>query len=82
MKNCKSWPYLIFFFSAPIEAVWRYADFVLAKTEKKGVEIFMRRHEDLVPETEERIVNFLVQYKNAYLIYLEYLVNDRQSKVD
>ena len=61
--------------------MWQYADFVLDKTEKKGVEIFMRRHEDLVPEREERIVNFLVQYRNAYLIYLEYLVNDRQSKV-
>jgi hypothetical protein len=40
-----------------------------------------RRHEELVMDREERIVNFLQPYKNAYLIYLEYLVIERQSKV-
>ena len=40
-----------------------------------------RRHEELVVDREERIVNFLQPYKNAYLIYLEYLVTERQSKV-
>ena len=40
-----------------------------------------RRHEELVVDREERIVNFLQPYKNAYLIYLEYLVTERHSKV-
>ena len=40
-----------------------------------------RRHEELVVDREERIVNFLQPYKNAYLIYLEYLVTERYSKV-
>jgi hypothetical protein len=71
----------ILFFSAPIDAVWLYADFVLSQSEKRGVEIFMRRHEELVIEREEKVVNFLQQYRNAYLIYLEYLVNERHSKV-
>lgn len=85
-KNDVHFPGIDFIISAllhaPVDSVWRYADFVLGQDESKGVQIFMRRHEDLVPEREEHVVNFLRQYPTAYLTYLEYLVSERNSKVE
>ena len=71
-----------FYFSAPAELSWRYADFLLKSDESEGVKVFMRRHEPLCPERDAKIVNFLQQYQRAYLLYLEYLVSERDSKVN
>jgi hypothetical protein len=59
------------FCSSPLESVWRFADFVMSQNEKRGVDIFLRRHENVGVgvdvEREEKIVKFLQQYKNGYL---------------
>ncbi len=43
----------------------------MSQNEKRGVDIFLRRHEnvgaDVDVEREEKIVKFLQQYKNGYL---------------
>ena len=63
------------------EFVWKYADFVLDRDEEKGVEIFKELFSG--SENEERkIVSFLDKYPKARIEYLEFLIHERESKIE
>lgn len=83
-KTDEQFPGLQFFIDnllhAPVDLVWRYAEYVLKQDQAKGVKIFMRRHEPLDAKLCETIVNFLQQYPKGHLAYLEYLVVDRDMQ--
>ncbi|KAM9320927.1 transforming growth factor-beta receptor-associated protein 1 [Gastrophryne carolinensis] len=67
-------------FSKDQQLVWQYLDWVLQKSEQMGVQIFTKRPLDeqlqngFCPDT---IVNHLCKYRQALLLYLEYLVMEK-----
>ena len=73
------------FISAPLPLVWKYASIVLDQSEEEGAKIFMRQMTDSGDNEEdthhENIVKFLNNYPKANLLYLEYIVLEKQIQV-
>lgn len=67
--------------SCPREYLWRHADFVLEHDESAGVGIFTSGVEEEEEDERERAAAFLQKYPRAHLIYLEYVVVEKHSKV-
>ena len=65
------------------QLVWKHLDWAMNKNEVKAVEIFTRRSADELTSERMRIdliLDYLKNYKTAMIIYLEYLVFQKNIK--
>ncbi|XP_006872500.1 PREDICTED: transforming growth factor-beta receptor-associated protein 1 [Chrysochloris asiatica] len=62
------------------ELVWKYADWVLQKSEEVGVQVFTKRPVDEQQNSfnTDDVINCLKKYPKALVSYLEHLVIDRR----
>ncbi|XP_039088581.1 transforming growth factor-beta receptor-associated protein 1 [Hyaena hyaena] len=67
-------------YSLDQELVWKYADWVLQKSEEVGVQVFTRRPLDEKQNSfnPDNIITCLKKYPKALVKYLEHLVMDRR----
>ncbi|XP_047709938.1 transforming growth factor-beta receptor-associated protein 1 isoform X2 [Prionailurus viverrinus] len=67
-------------YSLDQELVWKYADWVLQKSEEVGVQVFTRRPLDEQQNSfnPDSIITCLKKYPKALVKYLEHLVMDRR----
>ncbi|KAM9171258.1 transforming growth factor-beta receptor-associated protein 1 isoform 1-T2 [Pangshura tecta] len=73
--------YLVDFltFCSDQKLVWKYAEWVLQKSEEVGVQIFTKRPlEDQVSFNPDNVMDCLNKYPKSLVKYLEYLVLDRK----
>jgi len=73
---------------APENEIWKHVDFILQQDQLQGVKVFIKRQEcnkDKLPLDVgkcETIVNFLQQFPEAKMIYLEFLVKQKKLQVE
>lgn len=66
------------------QLVWYYVDWAMSKDQLKAVEIFTKRPVDEIVSERMRvdtILDNLQNYKEAFVIYLEYLIFNKNIKV-
>lgn len=67
------------------QSVWKYVDWAMSVDQGKAVEIFTKRSLDELTSERMRIdiiLENLEKYKHALLIYLDFLVNTKNIKVN
>lgn len=66
------------------QLVWQYVEWALKINQKKAVEIFTKRSADELTSERMRIdliLDNFQNYREAYLIYLEFLIYTKNIKV-
>ncbi len=66
------------------QLVWYYVDWAMVKDQLKAVEIFTKRPSDEIVSERMRvdtIIDNLQNYKEALVVYLEYLIFNKNIKV-
>ena len=60
---------------------WKYADRILKSDQMKGVKIFINSFEKSDSAKLDKIADYLEQYTQAYLAFLEFMVAEKEMKV-